>query len=33
MKRKAIARVRPIAHTRDATWRKSETVLEWLEQL
>jgi site-specific recombinase XerD len=33
MKRKAIARVQPIPRTRGASWRKSKTILDWLEQL
>jgi hypothetical protein len=33
LKRKAIARVKPIAGERKPSWRKNETVLEWLEKL
>jgi integrase/recombinase XerD len=33
MKREAIARVKPITGPRTASWRQSETVLEWLEKL
>ena len=33
MKRKAIAKVKPIQGSRNPSWRKNQTVLEWLEQL
>ena len=33
MKREAINRVKPVANSRKAAWRISETVLEWLESL
>jgi site-specific recombinase XerD len=33
MKRQAIARVKPIPGSRNAQWRKNQTLLEWLEQL
>jgi len=33
MKRDAIARVKPLPGSRKASWRKSQTVLEWLESL
>lgn len=33
MKREAIARVKPIPGPCNASWRKNETVLEWLEKL
>ena len=33
LKRKAIARVRPILGGRKPSWRKDETVLDWLEKL
>lgn len=33
MKRKAIAKVKPIEGSRNPSWRKNQTVLEWLEQL
>ena len=33
MKREAINRVKPVAGFRKASWRTSETVLEWLESL
>ena len=33
MKRDAIARVKPLPGSRKAAWRKSQTVLEWLESL
>jgi site-specific recombinase XerD len=33
MKREAINRVKPVAGSRKASWRTSETVLEWLESL
>ena len=33
MKRRAIARVKPIANGRTATWRRSQSILEWLEAL
>jgi site-specific recombinase XerD len=33
MKREAIAKVKPIRGSRNPSWRKNQTVLEWLEQL
>jgi len=33
LKRQAIARVKPISGGRRPSWRKNETVLEWLEKL
>jgi len=33
MKREAIARVKSIPGPGNASWRKNETVLEWLEKL
>jgi site-specific recombinase XerD len=33
MKRRAIARVKPVAHRSSASWRRSQSVLEWLEGL
>ena len=33
MKRRAIARVKPIANGGTATWRRSQSILEWLEAL
>jgi site-specific recombinase XerD len=33
MKREAIARVKPIQGSRNASWRKNQTILEWLENL
>jgi len=33
MKRKAIARVKPVSASRTTSWRKNQTVLEWLEAL
>lgn len=33
LKREAIGRVKPISGGRSSSWRKNETVLEWLEKL
>ena len=33
MKREAIAKVKPIPETGETSWRKNQTVLEWLENL
>ena len=33
MKREAIAKVKPIRGSGKQSWRKNQTVLEWLEQL
>jgi site-specific recombinase XerD len=33
MKRKAIARVKPVSHRRRAPWSKDGTILDWLESL
>jgi integrase/recombinase XerD len=33
MKRRAIARVKPVTHSRMPSWRKNQSVLEWLEAL
>ena len=33
MKRRAIARVKPIAYPRNSAWRRNQSVLEWLEGL
>jgi len=33
MKRRAIAKVKPVAHRSTPSWRRNESVLEWLEDL
>ncbi len=33
MKRKAIARVKPIGDRSTPSWRKNQSILEWLEAL
>jgi hypothetical protein len=33
MKRRAIAKVKPVAHRRSSSWRRNPSVLEWLENL
>jgi len=33
MKRKAIARVKPVAHQPHTPWSKNPTILDWLESL
>lgn len=33
MKRRAIAKVKPIAHPARSSWRRNQSVLEWLESL
>jgi site-specific recombinase XerD len=33
MKRDAINRVKPVTNSRKASWRRNETVLQWLESL
>jgi integrase len=33
MKRKAIARVKPVAHQSHTPWSKNPTILDWLESL
>lgn len=33
MKRRAIAKVKPVAHPTRSSWRRNQSVLEWLESL
>ena len=33
MKRRAIAKVKPVAHRAHSSWRRNQSVLEWLESL
>jgi site-specific recombinase XerD len=33
MKRRAIAKVKPVTHGASPSWRRNQSILEWLESL
>jgi site-specific recombinase XerD len=33
MKRRAITKVKPVAHRARSSWRRNQSILEWLESL